>query len=31
MALQPLNEREERVLEAVIRTYVETAEPSGSR
>jgi heat-inducible transcriptional repressor len=31
MALQPLNEREERVLEAVIRTYVETAEPAGSR
>ncbi|MGH7506986.1 MAG: heat-inducible transcriptional repressor HrcA, partial [Longimicrobiales bacterium] len=26
-----LNEREERVLEAVIRTYVETAEPAGSR
>ncbi|MEO5510429.1 MAG: heat-inducible transcriptional repressor HrcA [Longimicrobiales bacterium] len=26
-----LNEREERVLAAVIRTYVETAEPAGSR
>ena len=26
-----LTEREERVLEAVIRTYVETAEPAGSR
>jgi heat-inducible transcriptional repressor len=26
-----LNEREERILEAVIRTYVETAEPAGSR
>jgi heat-inducible transcriptional repressor len=26
-----LNEREEAVLEAVIRTYVETAEPAGSR
>src|SRR5512146_2174654 len=26
-----LNEREARVLEAVIRTYVETAEPAGSR
>jgi heat-inducible transcriptional repressor len=26
-----LNDREERVLEAVIRTYVETAEPAGSR
>jgi heat-inducible transcriptional repressor len=26
-----LSEREERVLEAVIRTYVETAEPAGSR
>jgi heat-inducible transcriptional repressor len=26
-----LNEREELVLEAVIRTYVETAEPAGSR
>jgi heat-inducible transcriptional repressor len=28
---EPLNEREHRVLEAVIRTYVETAEPAGSR
>lgn len=26
-----LNDREERILEAVIRTYVETAEPAGSR
>jgi heat-inducible transcriptional repressor len=26
-----LNEREERVLDAVIRTYIETAEPAGSR
>lgn len=26
-----LNEREERILDAVIRTYVETAEPAGSR
>jgi len=26
-----LNDREERVLEAVIRAYVETAEPAGSR
>ena len=26
-----LNDREQRVLEAVIRTYVETAEPAGSR
>ena len=31
MAEQPLNEREHEVLEAVIRTYVETAEPAGSR
>src|SRR3990172_7325328 len=31
MGLQPLNEREERVLEAGIRTYGETAEPAGSR
>lgn len=29
--MKDLNEREERVLEAVIRTYVETAEPAGSR
>jgi heat-inducible transcriptional repressor len=28
---EPLNEREHRVLEAVVRTYVETAEPAGSR
>jgi heat-inducible transcriptional repressor len=27
----PLSEREHRVLEAVVRTYVETAEPAGSR
>lgn len=27
----PLTEREEQILEAVIRTYVETAEPAGSR
>ncbi len=27
----PLTDREERILEAVIRTYVETAEPAGSR
>ena len=27
----PLNEREHAILEAVIRTYVETAEPAGSR
>jgi heat-inducible transcriptional repressor len=31
MSEQPLTEREERILEAVIRTYVETAEPAGSR
>jgi heat-inducible transcriptional repressor len=31
MAVLNLNEREERVLEAVIREYVETAEPAGSR
>lgn len=29
--MSDLNDREERVLEAVIRTYVETAEPAGSR
>lgn len=29
--MKDLNEREERILEAVIRTYVETAEPAGSR
>ncbi len=31
MALPELNDRERRVLEAVIQTYVETAEPTGSR
>ena len=31
MASQELNERERRVLEAVIQCYVETAEPAGSR
>ncbi|HEX8692201.1 MAG TPA: heat-inducible transcriptional repressor HrcA [Longimicrobium sp.] len=31
MAEAPLNEREHAILEAVIRTYVETAEPAGSR
>jgi heat-inducible transcriptional repressor len=31
MAQEELNKRERRVLEAVIRTYVETAEPAGSR
>jgi heat-inducible transcriptional repressor len=31
MSGEPLNEREYRVLEAVVRTYVETAEPAGSR
>jgi heat-inducible transcriptional repressor len=31
MSAGPLNEREARILEAVIRTYVETAEPAGSR
>lgn len=31
MNTSPLTEREERVLEAVIRVYVETAEPAGSR
>lgn len=31
MNAAPLNEREARILEAVIRTYVETAEPAGSR
>jgi heat-inducible transcriptional repressor len=31
MASSNLTDREERVLEAVIRTYVETAEPAGSR
>lgn len=31
MALPELNDRERRILEAVIQTYVETAEPTGSR
>src|SRR5919197_4100957 len=31
MTRQPLTERERRILEAVIQTYVETAEPAGSR
>ncbi|HEX9936546.1 MAG TPA: heat-inducible transcriptional repressor HrcA [Longimicrobium sp.] len=31
MADAPLTEREHTILEAVIRTYVETAEPAGSR
>jgi heat-inducible transcriptional repressor len=31
MALEELTKRERRVLEAVIRTYVQTAEPAGSR
>ncbi|HSH45439.1 MAG TPA: hypothetical protein VK966_06270 [Longimicrobiales bacterium] len=31
MGAETLTEREERVLDAVIRTYVETAEPAGSR
>src|SRR5918911_4448860 len=31
MSHPPLNERERRVLEAVIQSYVETAEPAGSR
>jgi heat-inducible transcriptional repressor len=31
MALPGLNERERRILEAVIQTYVETAQPAGSR
>jgi heat-inducible transcriptional repressor len=31
MATPELNERERRVLEAVIQTYIETAEPAGSR
>src|SRR5436190_5025053 len=29
--VEPLSKREQRVLEAVIQTYVETAEPAGSR
>ncbi|HEX6751819.1 MAG TPA: heat-inducible transcriptional repressor HrcA [Longimicrobium sp.] len=31
MPEEPLTEREHAILEAVIRTYVETAEPAGSR
>src|SRR3954471_6895733 len=31
MAIPALNERERRVLEAVIQAYVETAQPAGSR
>src|SRR6478735_11144252 len=31
MSLPGLNERERRVLEAVIQAYVETAQPAGSR
>ncbi|MFN8572671.1 MAG: heat-inducible transcriptional repressor HrcA [Gemmatimonadaceae bacterium] len=31
MSLPELNDRERRVLEAVIQSYVETAEPAGSR
>lgn len=31
MSSQPLTDREQVVLEAVIRSYVETAEPAGSR
>src|SRR6476619_1858116 len=31
MGFPELNERERRVLEAVIQSYVETAEPAGSR
>jgi len=31
MSVPSLNERERRVLEAVIQTYVETAQPAGSR
>src|SRR3954449_6862848 len=31
MAPEELTKRERQVLEAVIRTYVETAEPAGSR
>ncbi len=31
MAIPELNERERKVLEAVIQSYVETAEPAGSR
>jgi len=31
MSLPALNDRERRILEAVIQSYVETAEPTGSR
>ena len=31
MPLPALNDRERRILEAVIQSYVETAEPTGSR
>ncbi|HEY6219186.1 MAG TPA: HrcA family transcriptional regulator, partial [Gemmatimonadaceae bacterium] len=31
MASEELSKRERSVLEAVIRTYIETAEPAGSR
>src|SRR5579863_170975 len=31
MPLPVLNDRERRILEAVIQSYVETAEPTGSR
>ena len=31
MAFPDLSDRERRVLEAVIQSYVETAEPAGSR
>jgi len=31
MTLPALNDRERRILEAVIQSYVETAEPTGSR
>src|SRR5215217_4490154 len=31
MSFSELTDRERRVLEAVIRTYVQTAEPAGSR
>ena len=31
MASEQLNKREQRILEAVIRSYVDTAEPAGSR
>src|ERR1700758_5539058 len=31
MASEELSKRERRILEAVIRSYVETAEPAGSR